>query len=287
MSKKGTKDAENRLKEITYWCNSVVDVVFKVDKGDVTEIKEVRDYLENNAVFFTEKCVKNAILFRVKTKTKNRMAKCMQELHQLTGRETPSKREGVEIRGLEGAQCALLEDYEGNNKQSMSKNDERSMGARQKSDNSKNKAKSIPKQTTNHTLLLDEALRNDLRFMVYVKDIRETSVDAIVNPANEDLDNLDGCAREISEAAGKKFEDECRSIVSKNGKIEVTENVISKPGKLPFRCIINAVGPQWKQYNLSQKTKCLDDLQLTITKILMTSERENLKSIAIPPISSG
>ena len=223
----------------------------------------------------------------MKTKTKNRMAKCMQELHQLTGRETPPKRGGLEMRVLEGAQHSLHEDYEGKSKQSMSKKDERSTGARQKSDNSENKAKSIPKNTTNPTLLLDEALKNGLRFMVYVKDIRATSVDAIVNPANEDLDNLGGCAREISLAAGKKFEDECRSIVSKKGKIKVTENVLSKPGNLPFRCIINAVGPQWKQYDLSQKTQCLDDLQLTITKILMTSERENLKSIAIPPISSG
>ena len=223
----------------------------------------------------------------MKTKTENRMVKCMQELHQLTGRETPPKRGGVEMRVLEGAQHSLHEDYEGKSKQSMSKKDERSTGARQKSDNSENKAKSIPKNTTNPRLLLDEALKNGLRFMVYVKDIRATSVDAIVNPANEDLDNLGGCAREISVAAGNKFEDECRRIVSKRGKIKVTENVISTPGKLPFRCIINAVGPQWKHYDLSQKTKCLDDLELTITKILMTSERENLKSIAIPPISSG
>uniref|UniRef100_K1QM36 Poly [ADP-ribose] polymerase 14 n=1 Tax=Magallana gigas TaxID=29159 RepID=K1QM36_MAGGI len=52
-------------------------------------------------------------------------------------------------------------------------------------------------------------------------------------------------------------------------------------------CIINAVGPQWASCDDNHKLSCLEDLYLTIRKVLDTSEKEKIKSVAIPPISSG
>lgn len=73
----------------------------------------------------------------------------------------------------------------------------------------------------------------------------------------------------------------------KKKRIKVTENEISGPGILPFKCIINAVGPQWASYDDNHKLSCLDDLYFTIRKVLDTSEKEKIKSVAIPPVSSG
>uniref|UniRef100_K1PMA1 Poly [ADP-ribose] polymerase 14 n=1 Tax=Magallana gigas TaxID=29159 RepID=K1PMA1_MAGGI len=123
--------------------------------------------------------------------------------------------------------------------------------------------------------------------MVYVQDITSASVEAIVNPANEDLANTGGCADIISTAAGPTFESDCKEIITKKKKVEVTENEISGPGKLPFKCIINAVGPKWASYDDNHKISCLDDLYLTIRKVLDTSEKKKIKSVAILPISSG
>uniref|UniRef100_K1QAA4 Poly [ADP-ribose] polymerase 14 n=1 Tax=Magallana gigas TaxID=29159 RepID=K1QAA4_MAGGI len=73
----------------------------------------------------------------------------------------------------------------------------------------------------------------------------------------------------------------------KKKRVKVTENEISGPGILPFKCIINTVGPQWASYDDNHKLSCLDDLYITIRKVLDTSEKEKIKSVATPPISSG
>lgn len=294
FSNNGHSYAENKYKEITKWCTELKEDVIKVDKSNLDEQKKVRDHLESNAIYFTESHPSNACLFRLKTKTQFVMDNCMIELHKLLGRsyQKPQTGKVVTATALEGK---FVENGKSPPRQNTSQREQRDLNPKQKPDNSKilagslqtEKAARVHKNISKIERKLDIQLKNGLRFMVYVHDITSASVEAIVNPANEDLDNNGGCANMISVAAGTEFERDCREIIKKKKKIKVTENASSDPGKLPFKCIINAVGPKWASYDDNHKAKCLDDLYLTINRILVTSENAKIKSVAIPPISSG
>lgn len=271
--------------------------MIKVDKSNLDEQKKVRDHLESNEIYFTESHLSNACLFRLKTITQSVMDNCMLELHRLLGRSYQKSQKGTEYRAtvLEGNFVEKEKKGKSSLRQHTSQNDQRDIDAKQTPESSKNQAGSLRTEKATHVHMkqsyvkgkLDVQLTNGLRFMVYVHDITSAPVEAIVNPANEDLANTGGCAYIISTAAGPKFESDCKEIIRKRRRIKVTENEISGPGKLPFMCIINAVGPQWASYDNNHKAKCLDDLFLTIKRILVTSEKAKIKSVAIPPISSG
>lgn len=283
-------------------CSEVQNDVFKVDNNREDEIEKVRKHLESNTVYmyFTESQVNNARLFRMKTRTPSLMKNCMSELNQLLGRQFEKSLQGklvgaTEIKVLEGKYVDEEAKVKSSPRQNISQRDQRNVQTKQKQESSKNQAGSL--RTEKATLVhnkpshteskLDVRLKNGLRFMVYVQDITSAPVEAIVNPANEDLANTGGCAYIISTAAGPKFESDCKKIIKKNKRIKETENEITVPGILPFKCIINAVGPQWASYDDSHKIKCLEDLYVTIRKVLDTSEKEKIKSVAIPPVSSG
>lgn len=296
-SNKGSSYAENKYTEVTKWCSSVKEDVIIVNKNNEDDIKKVRNHLESNAICFTESQVRNACVFRMKTRTHSLMEKYMVELNQILGRPVEKSLKEKEVGAtvfevLEGKSVDAEEERKGSPRQNISQKDQK---AKQKQESSKDQAGSLPtgkgtyvhKKPSHIERKLDVRLKNGLRFMVYVHDITSASVEAIVNPANEDLANTGGCAQIISTAAGPKFESDCQKIIMKKKRIKVTENEISGPGILPFKCIINAVGPQWASYDDNHKLSCLDDLYFTIRKVLDTSEKEKIKSVAIPPVSSG
>lgn len=296
-SNKGSSYAQNKYTEITKWCSSVKEDVITVNKNNEDDIMKVRKHLESNAICFMESQVKDACVFRMKTRTQSLLENCMVELNQLLGRPFEKSLEGkvvgaTEFKVLEGKLLDAEEEGKGSPRQNISQRDQK---AKQKQESSKDQAGSLPTRKATHIhkkpshieRKLDAQLKNGLRFMVYVQDITSASVEAIVNPANEDLANTGGCAYIISTAAGPKFESDCNKIIQKKKKVKVTENEISGPGILPFKCIINAVGPQWASYDDNHKLSCSEDLYLTIRKVLDTSEKEKLKSVAIPPVSSG
>ncbi|XP_061194321.1 protein mono-ADP-ribosyltransferase PARP14-like [Saccostrea echinata] len=134
---------------------------------------------------------------------------------------------------------------------------------------------------------LDVPLKSGLIFRIYTADITKLNLDAIVNPANEKLLNNGGCALHISKAAGKDFEGDCKRNITEKKTIKVTENVVTSAGDLPCICIINAVGPDWTNYDKGKKVKCLEDLLKTVINILERAEKTQMSSVAIPPISSG
>lgn len=296
-SNKGSSYAENKYTEITEWCCSVKEDVITVNKNNEDDIKKVRKHLESNAICFTESQVRNACVFRMKTRTQSLLEKYMVELNQLLERpfekSVKGKVDGATVfEVLEGKSVDTEEEGKGSYRQNTSLRDQQ---AKQKQESSKDQAGSLPTGKATHVhkkpshieSKLDVRLKYGLRFIVYVHDITSASVEAIVNPANENLSNNGGCAYIISTAAGPKFESDCKKIIKKNKRIKETENEISVPGILPFKCIINAVGPQWASYDDSHKIKCLEDLYVTIRKVLDTSEKEKIKSVAIPPVSSG
>lgn len=302
ISTKGHSYAENKYEQIIKWCSTVSDGVIKVDKNSKDEKQKVRQYLQTNEVDFEVSCIDKAYdLFRIKAKTLEMKEKYMSELHGLLGRpyETPQSGNAVRAVIIEGRAV----DDEGRDTRTLQQNNSQkkeppNLDMKQTKETMGNQLQSgsLPMDRTTHVpkklpneigKKLNVQLNNGLRFMVYVHDITSAPVEAIVNPANEDLANTGGCAYIISTAAGPKFELDCKKIMKKKKRIKVTENEISGAGILPFKCIINAVGPQWASYDDNHKLNCLENLYITIRKVLDTSEKEKIKSVAIPPVSSG
>lgn len=136
-----------------------------------------------------------------------------------------------------------------------------------------------------HANVKMEIVLNGINTKIYQGSIVKARVGAIVNAANERLDNCGGVADVIAKAAGYNMEDDCREKM-KNGKsIKVSENVVTCAGNLPCRWIIHAVGPRWDDY--FNKDKALEDLYKTVFNVLKTASESRMQSVVMPPISSG
>lgn len=130
-----------------------------------------------------------------------------------------------------------------------------------------------------------EIKQNRICTKIYQGSIIKAKVDAIVNAANEYLDNCGGVAEVISKAAGREVDRECKDKMRRWTKIKVTENIVTRAGNLPCQWIIHAVGPRWSNYN--DKEEALQSLYKTVINILTTASERRMKSVVMPPISSG
>lgn len=130
-----------------------------------------------------------------------------------------------------------------------------------------------------------EIALNGINIKIYQGSIVKARVGAIVNAANERLDNCGGVADVIAKAAGYKMEDDCREKMKNGKRIKVSENVVTCAGNLPCRWIIHAVGPRWDDY--FNKDKALEDLYKTVFNVLKTASESRMQSVVMPPISSG
>ena len=106
-------------------------------------------------------------------------------------------------------------------------------------------------------------------------------VDAIVNSANESLLTGSGICGVIHKNAGKELEVFCKTI----GKQEYGSAVITPSFNLSPICeyIIHACGPRY----LDGKRGEAEILALTHQSIIAVAIQNSLKSIVIPPISTG
>lgn len=87
-----------------------------------------------------------------------------------------------------------------------------------------------------------------IQIKVYKSDILETKVDCIVNAANADLHHAGGIAAVISKAAGRNLDEESKAFVKSYGRVRTGEVCSTTAGKLPFKRVVHAVGPEWKDY---------------------------------------
>ena len=108
-------------------------------------------------------------------------------------------------------------------------------------------------------------------------DITQLDVDAIVNPANENLQLGAGVAGAIRERGGPSIQEECNRI----GRTPVGTAVMTGAGSLPARQVIHAVGPRMGEGDEDKK------LASAVRAALALADRRGLKSIAIPAISTG
>lgn len=108
-------------------------------------------------------------------------------------------------------------------------------------------------------------------------DITELEVDAIVNPANEQLQLGSGVAGAIRERGGPSIQVECDRI----GGTPVGTAVVTGAGHLKAKRVIHAVGPRMGEGEEDKK------LASAVRAAMALADRRGLKSIAMPAISTG
>ena len=111
-------------------------------------------------------------------------------------------------------------------------------------------------------------------------------VDAIVNPANEQLEHAGGAAFAIRWAGGDIINDESREYIKKNGKLLTWCAMVTNAGDLPCKGVIHAVGPRFNEASIDHTFEEIL-MAKTITAILDQMLGKNYKSVSIPAISTG
>ncbi len=118
---------------------------------------------------------------------------------------------------------------------------------------------------------------NDTFLELVEGDITELEVEAIVNPANEQLKLGAGVAGAIRKKGGPSIQAECDRI----GRTSVGSAVITGAGNLTAKHVIHAVGPKMGEGDEDRK------LSSAVRSSLALADRHGLKSVALPAISTG
>ena len=113
-------------------------------------------------------------------------------------------------------------------------------------------------------------------------DITELDTDAIVNAANERLAHGGGVAAVISRKGGPAIQRESDEWVRRYGRVPTGSAAITSGGNLKARYVIHAVGPVYDGTPRSAEL-----LASAVRSALKMADEHNLKSIALPAISTG
>ncbi len=112
-------------------------------------------------------------------------------------------------------------------------------------------------------------------------DITLSDAQAITNPANSQLMHGGGLAGLLSRKAGPALQSESSQWVKEKGPVSHEYPAYTSAGDLPFKFIIHAVGPVWGSGDEERK------LSAAVRGSLALAERLELKSLALPAISTG
>jgi O-acetyl-ADP-ribose deacetylase (regulator of RNase III) len=123
--------------------------------------------------------------------------------------------------------------------------------------------------------------RQGRAFEVVVGDLLSEPVDAIVNAANGRLAHGGGVAAAIARAAGPELEADGERIVAERGALAVGEAVATTAGRLPFKAVIHAVGPQ--QGIGREEARLVQALAAAFD----CAAARGCRSLAFPAVSSG
>jgi O-acetyl-ADP-ribose deacetylase (regulator of RNase III) len=114
-------------------------------------------------------------------------------------------------------------------------------------------------------------------------DITRQDTDAIVNAANSSLMGGGGVDGAIHRAGGPAILEECKQIVSKQGRLPTGKAVITTGGNLKARFVIHTVGPVWHGGNKGEP----ELLASAYRESLTVAAENNLGSVSFPSISTG
>lgn len=124
---------------------------------------------------------------------------------------------------------------------------------------------------------------NGARLSIVKGDITKMTTDAIVNAANSGLMGGGGVDGAIHRAGGPDILEECKLIVSRQGRLPTGQAVITTGGKMKTRHVIHTVGPIWRGGNQGEP----DLLASAYRESLKLAAENKLSSIAFPSISTG
>ena len=125
------------------------------------------------------------------------------------------------------------------------------------------------------------------RIHLYRGDITKLPADAIVNAANDRLEHGGGIAKAISTASGPHLQTHSRERVRSEGRIPVSQCMVTPSYNLPSKCIIHVVGPKWAEFRPSEKRQCVYQLRDAFSNCLATADTYQCRSVVIPAVSSG
>ena len=86
---------------------------------------------------------------------------------------------------------------------------------------------------------------NQTQLSLIQGDITQQESDAIVNAANSSLMGGGGVDGAIHRAGGRAILEECKQIVSRQGRLPTGQAVITTGGNMKTRHVIHTVGPIW------------------------------------------
>jgi len=124
---------------------------------------------------------------------------------------------------------------------------------------------------------------NQAKLSIIKGDITRQTTDAIVNAANSSLMGGGGVDGAIHRAGGPAILEECKQIVSRQGRLPTGQAVITTAGNMKTRHVIHTVGPIW--HGGSQGEAEL--LSSAYRESLKLAAENKLSSISFPSISTG
>jgi len=130
---------------------------------------------------------------------------------------------------------------------------------------------------------MGEKLINMTRLSLLQGDITRQSTDAIVNAANSSLMGGGGVDGAIHRAGGPAILEECKQIVSRQGRLPTGEAVITTGGNLKTRHVIHTVGPVWHGGQSGEP----ELLASAYRQSLRVAVANGLKSVSFPSLSTG
>lgn len=114
-------------------------------------------------------------------------------------------------------------------------------------------------------------------------DITKRTTDAIVNAANSSLMGGGGVDGAIHRAGGPAILEECKGIVSRQGRLPTGRAVITTGGNLAARHVIHTVGPVWRGGTQGER----ELLASAYRESLKVAVENGLSTVSFPSISTG
>lgn len=130
-------------------------------------------------------------------------------------------------------------------------------------------------------VLFQAQISDSTAFEVVQGNLLEEPVDAIVNAANGHLAHGGGVAAVISRAAGPALQQDSDRIVRERGPLPTGSAVVTTAGRLPFKGVIHAIGPQWGEGE--EEAKLVRALGAAFT----CARERRWNSVSFPAVSSG
>ena len=128
-----------------------------------------------------------------------------------------------------------------------------------------------------------EVTINNVRLSIVRGDITRQATDAVVNAANSSLMGGGGVDGAIHRAGGPAILEECKEIVSRQGRLPVGKAVITTGGNLRAKHVIHTVGPFW--HGGANNEAAL--LASAYGESLKVAAESKLASLSFPSISTG